>query len=141
MRIEGVTELPGTLFKVATGVGQGLGIIVGVVAGYEKYASGASGISSIFGGFINTGISIGGMYAATGLASLGMGVMAAASIPGGIVVLGGAVIAILAGVRINYLLTEVDFFGNTIEGHVNDFVDWLIFWDQNKTNGEYKNGI
>ena len=129
MRIDGATELPGTLSKVATGVGWGLSIAGGVIAGYEKYASGASGISSIFGGLINAGISIVGMYAATGLASLGMGVMAAASIPGGIVVLGGAVIAILAGVRINYLLTEVDFFGNTIEGHVNDFVDWLIFWD------------
>ena len=129
MRIDGATELSGTLSKVATGVGLGLGIIGGVIAGYEKYASGASGISSIFGSLINAGISIGGMYAATGLASLGMGVMAAASIPGGIVVVGGAVITILSGVGINYLLTEVDFFGNTIEGHVNDFVDWLIFWD------------
>ena len=84
---------------------------------------------NVFGGAINAGISIGGMYAATGLASLAMGAMTAASIPGGIVVVGGAVIAILAGVGLNYLFTEVNFFGNTIECHLNDFVDWLIFWD------------
>ena len=129
MRIDGATELPGTLSKVSTGLGWGFGIIGGVITCYEKYASGASLSSSIAGGLINAGISIGGMYAATGLASLAMGAMAAASIPSGIVVVGGAIIAILAGVGINYLFTKADFFGNTIEGHLNDFVDWLIFWD------------
>ncbi len=129
MRLDGVTELPGTLSKVATGVGWGLSILGGALAGYEKYASGASISSSIAGGIINAGISIVGMYAATGLASLAMGAMAAASIPGGIIVVGGAVIAIVVGVGINHLFTKLEIGGNTIEGHLNDFVDWLIFWD------------
>ncbi len=99
------------------------------MAGYEKYASGASISSSIAGGIINAGISIGGMYAATGLASLAMGAMAAASIPGGIVVVGGAVIVVGVSVGINHLFTKLEIGGNTIEGHLNDFIDWLIFWD------------
>ncbi len=80
MRLDGVTELPGTLSKVATGIGWGLGIIGGAIEDYKKYASGASVISSIAGGLINAGISIGGMYAATKLASLAMGVMVAAEL-------------------------------------------------------------
>ena len=131
MRIDGVTELPGTLSKVATGVGWGIGIIGGIIAGYEKYASGASLSSSIAGGLINAGISIGGMYASTAIATAAMGALAASSlaIPGGLIVVGGAVIAVVAGVAINHLFTKLEIGGNTIEGHLNDFVDWLIFWD------------
>lgn len=73
MRLDGVTELPGTLSKVATVVGWGLSIAGGVISGYEKYASGASISSSIAGGLINTGISIGGMYVSTAVASSIMG--------------------------------------------------------------------
>lgn len=58
MRLDGVTELPGLLSKVATGVGWGLGIISGSIAGYEKYASGASLFSSLVGGIINASINI-----------------------------------------------------------------------------------
>ncbi|MBQ3165830.1 MAG: hypothetical protein IJC01_00675, partial [Clostridia bacterium] len=131
MRIDGVTELPGTLSKVATGIGWGLSIAGGVVAGYEKYASGASLSSSIAGGLINAGISIGGMYASTAIATAAMGALAASSlaIPGGVIIIGGAVIAVVAGIAINHLFTKLEIGGNTIEGHLNDFVDWLIFWD------------
>ena len=129
MRLDGVTELPGVLSKVATGVGWGLGIIGGAIAGYEKYNSGASVISSFSGGVINAGISIGGMYAATGLASLAMGALVGLGAPGGAVVVAGAIVAVAVGVGINYVFTQADFFGNTLEGYLNDFVDWLIFWD------------
>ena len=86
-------------------------------------------ISSIAGGVINAGISIGGMYAATGLASYGMGLLIAANVPGGIVVVSGAIIAIGVGALINHLATEVEFMGNTLEDHINNIFDWLIFWD------------
>ena len=131
MRLDGVTELPGALSKVATGIGWGLSIAGGVIAGYEKYASGASLSSSIAGGLINAGISIGGMYASTAIATAAMGALAASSlaIPGGVIIIGGAVIAVVAGIAINHLFTKLEIGGNTIEGHLNDFVDWLIFWD------------
>ena len=131
MRLDGVTELPGALSKVATGIGWGLSIAGGVIAGYEKYASGASLSSSIAGGLINAGISIGGMYASTAIATAAMGALAAASlaIPGGVIIVGGAVIAVVAGIAINHLFTKLEIGGNTIEGHLNNFVDWLIFWD------------
>ena len=131
MRLDGVTELPGALSKVATGIGWGLSIAGGVIAGYEKYASGASISSSIAGGLINAGISIGGMYASTAIATAAMGALAASSlaIPGGVIIVGGAVIAVVAGIAINYLFTKLEIGGNTIEGHLNNFVDWLIFWD------------
>ena len=131
MRLDGVTELPGALSKVATGIGWGLSIAGGVIAGYEKYASGASLSSSIAGGLINAGISIGGMYASTAIATAAMGALAASSlaIPGGVIIVGGAVIAVVAGIAINHLFTKLEIGGNTIEGHLNDFVDWLIFWD------------
>ena len=130
MRLDGVTELPGALSATATAVGWGLGIIGGILAGYEKYASGASLASAISGGIINAGISIGGMYAATGLATWGMGLLAASTaLPGGVIILMGAAAAILVGVAINYALTEWNIGGNTIEGHLNNFFDWLIFWD------------
>ena len=131
MRIDGATELPGTLSKVSTGLGWGFGIIGGVITCYEKYASGASLSSSIAGGLINAGISIGGMYASTAIATAAMGALAASSlaIPGGVIIIGGAVIAVVAGIAINHLFTKLEIGGNTIEGHLNDFVDWLIFWD------------
>ena len=131
MRLDGITELPGVLSKVATGVGWGLSIAGGVIAGYEKYASGASISSSIAGGLINTGISIGGMYLSTAVASYAMGALAASSlaIPGAVIVVGGAVIAVGVGIAINHFATKLMIFGNTIEGHLNNFVDWLIFWD------------
>jgi hypothetical protein len=130
MRLDGVTELPGTLSRVATGVGWGLGIIGGVVTGYEKYASGASVSSSIAGGIINAGVNIGGMYAASAIASWGIGLLVAGTaLPGGAIVLIGAATAIPLGVAINHALTKWNVGGNTIEGHLNDFVDWLIFWD------------
>lgn len=129
MRIDGVFELPGILSKVATCVGWGLGIVGGAITGYEKYATGASLSSSIVGGLINAGINIGGMYAATGLASLGMGMLATTAIPGGVVVLLGVAGAIVIGTGINHIFTKMKIGGNTIEGHLNTFADWLIFWD------------
>jgi len=130
MRLDGVTELPGALSTTATVVGWGLGLIGGVFAGCEKYASGASVISSVFGGLINAGISIGGMYAATGIATWGMGLLAASTaLPGGVIILMGAAAAIIIGVAINHTLTKWNIAGETIEGHLNNFVDWLIFWD------------
>ena len=130
MRLDGVTELPGTLSQVATGVGWGLGIIGGVITGYEKYASGASVSSSIAGGIINAGINIGGMYAASAIASWGMGLLiAGTSLSGGAIVLIGVAGGVLVGVAIHHTLTKLNICGNTIEGHLNNLVDWLIFWD------------
>ncbi|MCM1260332.1 MAG: hypothetical protein NC182_05295 [Prevotella sp.] len=131
MRLDGVTELPGTLSKVTTGIGWGLSIAGGIIAGYEKYASGASLNSSIAGGLINTGISVGGMYASTAIATAAMGALSASSlaIPGGLIIVGGVIIAVGVGIAINHLLTKLEIGGNTIEGHLNDFFDWLIFWD------------
>ena len=129
MRLYGFTELPGALSKAATCVGWGVGIISGVITGYEKYKSGASGINSFGAGLINAGINIGGMYAATYLASLGMGLLTTVGIPGGIIVIAGAVGAIIIGIGINHLFTKLGIAGNTIEGHLNNFFDWLIFWD------------
>lgn len=110
MRLDCVTELPGALSKVATGIGWGL---------------------SIAGGLVNAGISIGGMYASTAIATAAMGTLAASSLAilGGVIIVGGAVIAVIAGIAINHLFTKLEIGGNTIEGHLNDFVDWLIFWD------------
>ena len=131
MRLDGVTEISGALSKAATGIGWGLSIAGGIIAGYEKYASGTSLSSAIAGGLINAGISIGAMYASTTIATAAMGAVAASSlaIPGGIIIVGGAIIAVGVGVAINHLFTKLEIGGNTIEGHLNDFVDWLIFWD------------
>lgn len=131
MRLDGVTELPGTLSRLATGIGWGLSITSGLITAYEKYASGASLSSAIAGGIINAGISIGTMYASTTIATATMGVLATSSlaIPGGFIIVGGAVIAVALGVAINHLFTELEICGKTIEEYLNDFVDWLIFWD------------
>jgi len=131
MRLDGVTELPGALSNVATGIGWGLSIASGVITGYDKYASGSSLSSSIAGGIINVGVSVGGMYASTAIATTTMGALSASSlaIPGGVIIVGGAVIVIGVGVSFNHLFTKVEFFGNTIEGHLNDLADWIIFWD------------
>ena len=111
------------------GDGWELGLISGAITGYEKYTSGASLSSSINAGLINAGISIGSMYAATSLASLATGLLATAGVPGGIVVAVGTIAAILIGIEINYLFTKLQIGGNTIEGYLNAFLDWLIFWD------------
>ena len=131
MRLDGVTDLPGTLSKVTTGIGWRLSIAGGLIAGYEKYASGASLSSSIAGGLINAGISIVGMYASTAISTAVIGVLAASSlaIPGGVIIVGGAMITVAVGIAIKHLFTKVEIDGNTIEGQLNDFVDWLIFWD------------
>ena len=75
--------------------------------------------------------SIGGMYVSTAVASSIMGALAASSlsIPGAVIVVGGAVIAVGVGIAINHLATKLTIDGNTIEGHLNNFADWLIFWD------------
>ena len=72
-----------------------------------------------------------------------MGALAASSlaIPGGVIIVGGAIIAVVVGIAINYLFTKLEIGGNTIEGHLNDFVDWLIFWDQYKNKGNIKMGF
>lgn len=71
------------------------------------------------------------MYVSTAVASSIMGGLAASSlsIPGAVIVVGGAVIAIGVGIAINHLASKLTVGGNTIEGHLNDFADWLIFWD------------
>ena len=130
MRLDGITELSGTLSKVMTSVGWGLSIIGGVVKGYEKYSSGSSVSSAIAGGVINAGINIGIMYASSAIATSLIGVLAASSaIPGGLLVVGGAALAIGIGIGLNYLISEVEICGDTIEGHINKFIDWLIWWD------------
>lgn len=58
-----------------------------------------------------------------------LGVVKISGAPGGAVVVAGAIVAVAVGVVINYVFTQADFFGNTLEGYLNDFVDWLIFWD------------
>lgn len=58
-----------------------------------------------------------------------MEVLTAVGALGGIVVVAGAVGAIIIGVAINHLFTKLEIGGNTIEEHLNNFFDWLIFWD------------
>ena len=129
--LDEITELHGTLSKVATGICLGLSIASGIIAGCEKYASVASVNSDVGGGIINIGINIGAMYASTTIATAAMGALAASSlaIPDGIIILSGAIISVCVGIAINHLFTKLVIAGNTIEGHLNNFVDWLIFWD------------
>ena len=91
----------------------------------------ASVNSDVGGGIINIGINIGAMYASTTIATAAMGALAASSlaIPDGIIILSGAIISVCVGIAINHLFTKLVIAGNTIEGHLNNFVDWLIFWD------------
>ena len=131
IRLDEITELHGTLSKVATGICLGLSIASGIIVGCEKYASVASVNSDVGGGIINIGINIGAMYASTTIATAAMGALAASSlaIPDGIIILSGAIISVCVGIAINHLFTKLVIAGNTIEGHLNNFVDWLIFWD------------
>ena len=80
---------------------------------------------------IGTAFIVGGALVTALTAGAGVGFMAASSmaVPGGVIVVGGAIIAIGTGMAINQLLTNLTIGGNTIEGYLNDFVDWLIFWD------------
>ena len=55
--------------------------------------------------------------------------MSSLSIPGGIIIVAGAAVAIVVGVGFKHLFTKLEIYGKTIEGHLNDFVDWVIFWD------------
>lgn len=71
------------------------------------------------------------MYASTAISTAIMGTLAASSlaIPGGIIIIGGAIFGIGVGIAIDYLATKLEIGGNTIEGHLNNLVDLLIFWD------------
>ena len=99
------------------------------VVGYEKYASGASNISAVVGALINLGIGIGTIRVSTLAGSFAVGLLSATALPVGWIVVLGATVAFLASVATNYLLTNLEIRGNTIEGHLNDFLDWLIWWD------------
>ena len=58
-----------------------------------------------------------------------MEIMVTAGATGVIVVVGSAIVAIISGVAINHLFTKAEIGGNTLEGHLNNLEDWLIFWD------------
>lgn len=62
-------------------------------------------------------------------ASLGIKLLIGLGVSGGAVVVVGTIGAIIIGVAINYLFTKLEVSGNTLEGYLNDFADWLIFWD------------
>lgn len=72
---------------------------------------------------------MGVMYASTVIETFAMGLLTAAGIPSGVIVVAGAVVSILVGIAINHLLTKLEIAGNTIEGHLNNLLDWIIFWD------------
>ena len=80
---------------------------------------------------IDTGLASLGMEVLTAVGALGGIVVVAGAVGalGGIVVVAGAVGAIIIGVAINHLFTKLEIGGNTIEEHLNNFFDWLIFWD------------
>ena len=130
MRLDGITELPGALSKVATGVGWGLGVLGGVFTGYDKYASGASIESSVAGALIDIKYNIGTMFVSSSIVTSTIAALAGScSIPGGILIVSGALASILIAEGMQYLLTEMNILGKTYQQHENDFVDWLIWWD------------
>ena len=55
--------------------------------------------------------------------------LSATTLSGGWIVLLGAGAAFLTSTAINHFLTKLEIEGKTIEGHWNDLVDWLIWWD------------
>lgn len=63
------------------------------------------------------------------IATAAMGALADSSlvIPGGIIIVGEAIIAVGVGIAINHLFTKLEIGVNTIEKHLNDFANWLIF--------------
>ena len=129
MRLDGVDELPGILSKSMKIAGYGLAIFNAGVVGYEKYASGASNISALAGAGINACIGIGSIYVSTLAGSFVVGLLSATALSGGWIILLSAGAAFIAGTATNHLLTKLEIGGNTIEGHLNDFIDWLIWWD------------
>ncbi len=129
MRLDGVDELPGKLSKSMKIAGYGLAIFNAGVVGYEKYASGASNISALAGAGINACIGIGSIHVATLAGSFAVGLLSATALSGGWIILLSAGAAFLVGTAANHLLTKLEIGGNTIEGHLNNFVDWLIWWD------------
>ena len=58
-----------------------------------------------------------------------MGLLSATTLSGGWIVLLGAGAAFLTSTATNHFLTKLEIGGKTIEGHWNDLVDWLIWWD------------
>lgn len=130
MRMDGVQELPGALANITKGVGYGLSIVGGILSGVEKGLSGGSIGASIAWGLTSSVVNIGFMHISAAAASGLMGVLAASTtIPGGLIIVGGAVVAIGVGVGLSHLYTKVEIAGKTIEEYLEDFVDWIVFWD------------
>jgi len=129
MRLDGVDELPGILSKSMKIVGYGLAILNAGIAGYEKYASGASNISAFAGTLINSCIGIGSIHVSTLVGSFAVGLLSATALSGGWIILLSAGASFVAGTFVNHLLTKLKMGGNTIEEHLNNLVDWLIWWD------------
>ena len=78
---------------------------------------------------INACIGIGSIHVSTLTGSFAVGLLSATALSGGWIILLSAGAAFLAGTATNHLLTKLEIGGNTIEGHLNNFVDWLIWWD------------
>ena len=129
MRLDGVDELPGILSKSMKIAGYGFAIFNSGIVGYEKYASGASNISALMGAGINACIGIGSIHVSTLAGSFVVGSLSATALSGGWIILLSAGVAYLAGTAVNHILTKLEIGGNTIEGHLNNLVDWLIWWD------------
>lgn len=130
MKFDGITELPGTMSKIALEISYGLGVIEGLIAGYEKYSAGASFFSSTMTALVNIKYNIGITAASSASAAAIVGYLAASTtIPGGILIVGGAVVAILIGEFLEWTLTELPLFGKTYQEREKDYYDWLIFWD------------
>ncbi len=129
MRLDGVDELPGILSKSMKIAGYGLAIFNAGIAEYEKYASGTSNISAFAGALINACIGIGSIHVSILVDSFAVGLLSATALSGGLIILLSAGASFIAGTAVNHLLTKLEIGGNTIEEHLNNLVDWLIWWD------------
>ena len=129
MRLDGINELPGAFSTTIHRIGIGLTIFNAGIVGYEKYASGSSNISAFLGAGINAGIGGFSIYTSTLAGGATVGLLASTSIPGGWVILLGAGAAYIVGTATNHFFTKMNIGGNTIEGHLNNLLDWLIWWD------------
>jgi RHS repeat-associated protein len=129
MKHDGVSELPGALSKTLKWVGFGLiGIDVAYNA-YNKYQNGESLNRIIDNSLVRASLSVGVMYSA-GIAGAKVGMVVGNLIPipgAGMVI--GSIVGFGVGYGLSRLTTEVDVFGDTVEGHLTDFIDTITFWN------------
>ena len=129
MKLDGITELPGALSSTLKWVGYGFIALDVLTNAYDKYQSGESWNRIVDNAIVRTGVSVASMYAA-GLVGAKIGAVAGNLIPiPGVGMVVGAVVGFGVGYGVSWLATEVEVFGNTVEGHLTNVIDWITFWN------------